>query len=240
MRTIALILACCGSLMAQTDTKNNNQAAGTAGRVTGKPYSATQVTHTVQTLANGSHIDRTATNLVYQDDQGRFRTELTNGQRRVVIQDPVAMVVYSIDMEHKTARKVEMKLPASAAQKTGDVSPVEEARVMARGNPNRQVEDLGSEFVNGVPALGVRVTTTIPVGVIGNDQELKSVTEQWYSNEIHAMVKTVTKDPRTGTSTYELTNIVRSPPDPLLFQLPPGFTITAGENPSAPAAAKNQ
>ena len=238
MKTIAFALACCGSLLAQTDSANYSQSA-MAGRVVGKPYSATQVTHSQQTLANGSHIDRTLTNLVWQDDQGRFRTEMTNNRRRVVIEDTVAMVVYIIDMEQKTVRKTEMRRVGPAAQKiAGDVSPVEEARAMARRSPNHLVEDLGSQFINGVPALGVRVTTTIPIGAIGNDQELKSVTERWYSNDVHALVKTVTTDPRTGVYTYELTNIVRSAPDPALFQVPAGLTITTVENASAPNARK--
>jgi hypothetical protein len=240
MRTIAFALACCGSLLAQTDNANYNPGAET-GRVVGKPYSATQVIHSQQTLANGSHIDRTITNLVWQDDQGRFRTEMTNDRRRVVIQDTVAMVVYIIDVEQKTVRKTEMRPVGPAAQKiAGDVSPVEEARAMARRSPNHLVEDLGSQFINGVPALGVRVTTTIPIGTIGNDQELKSVTGRWYSNDIHALVKTVTTDPRTGIYTYELANIVRSAPDPTLFRVPAGFAVTAVENGSLPTAVKKQ
>jgi len=229
MRLIAFALACCGSLWAQAANATYSPGAET-GRVVGKPYSAAQVTHTMQTLANGSHIDRTVTNLVWQDDQGRFRMETTDNRRRVVIQDMVAQLIYSIDMEHKTARKSAM-MPVREAQKiAGDVSPVEEARATARRTPNEMVEDLGSQSINGVSALGVRVTTTIPIGAIGNDQELKSVSERWYSNDIHALVKTVTTDPRSGIHTYELTDIVRSAPDPSLFQVPPGITVTTVED----------
>jgi hypothetical protein len=239
MRTIVFALICCGSLLGQTGNASNNQSAGT-GRVVGKPYSAAQVTHSVQTLVNGSHIDRTITNLVWQDDQGRFRMETTDDRRRIVIQDMAAMVVYIVDTEHKTARRDEMR-PVGGAQKiAGDVSPVEEARAMALRNPNHLVEDLGSQFINGVSALGVRVVTMIPIGAIGNDRELNSVTERWYSNDIGALVKTVTTDPRSGIYTYELTNIVRSAPDPALFQVPAGFTVTAVENGTLPTPAKKQ
>ncbi len=220
MKTIAFVLACCGSLLAQNE----------AGRVVGKPYSAAEVTHTQQTLANGSHIDRTVTNLVWQDDQGRLRTEMRDDRQKAVIQDPVAMVVYALDLKEKTVRKMEMRGPA--AQKiAGDVSPVEEEKAREQANAkaavsaSRQMEDLGSQFINGVSALGVRVTTTIPVGAIGNDQELKSVNERWYSNDIHAMVRTVTRDLRSGVNTFELTNIVRAAPDPALFKVPAGFTV---------------
>ncbi len=218
MKTIAVLLACCTSLLAQNE-----------GRVAGKPYSATEVTHSQQTLANGSHIDRTMTALIWQDDQGRVRMQPDDGQR-VIIQDWVAKVIYMLTLPQRTVRKSEMKGPA--VQKiAGDVSPVEDARAAekatagARAGTARQIEDLGTQFINGVSALGVRVTTTIPVGAIGNDQELKSVTERWYSNDIHALVRTVTKDVRSGVITYELTNIVRAAPDPSLFQIPAGFTM---------------
>ena len=217
MKTIGILLACCGCLLAQND-----------GRVVGKPYSATEVTHSQQTLSNGSHIDRTITTLVWQDDQGRVRTQPGDVQR-VMIQDWVAKVAYMLDLQQKTVRKSEMKGPA-VQRIAGDVSPVEEARAAeqataaTRAGTARVIEDLGTQCINGVSALGVRVTTTIPVGAIGNDQELKSVTERWYSNDIHAMVRTVTKDVRSGVNTFELTNIVRAAPDPALFQVPAGFT----------------
>jgi hypothetical protein len=233
MRMIALLAACCVSLLAQI-VKPANPESALAGRVIGKPFSATQLTHSVQTLVDGSHIDRTVTNLIWQDDQGRYRTETTDAPRRVVIQDTVAMVAYSIDLENKTARQTSMKLaPKKIA---GDVNPVEEERAMAVRTPNHHlVEDLGVQSMNGVPALGVRVTTTIPLGAMGNDRELKSVTERWYSNDIHALVKTITADPRTGTSTYELTNIVRAAPDPALFNVPPGITVNTVDNAALPS-----
>jgi hypothetical protein len=229
MKTVVVLLACCGILSAQTFNPSFGPGA-VAGRVVGKPYSATEVTRSQQTLANGSHIDRTVTNLIWQDDQGRMRTEMRDDRQKVLIQDWVAMVVYSLDLKQKTVRKIEIR-GAPAQKIAGDVSPVEEARAAeeagakARVGPGRLVEDLGSQFINGVSALGVRVTTTIPIGAIGNDQELKSVTERWYSNDIHAMVRTITRDLRSGVNTYELTNIVRASPDPALFQVPPGFTI---------------
>jgi hypothetical protein len=226
MKTIAVLVACCASLVAQND-----------GRVLGKPYSATQVIHSQQTLANGSHIDRTSTGLVWQDDQGRLRQEMGDDHERVVIQDPVAKVLYVLDMKQRTFRKNELRGPAAeGAQKiAGDVSPVEQAKAQeqamakAGNGQNRTIEDLGSQFINGVSALGVRITTTIPVGAIGNDQELKSVTERWYSNDIHALVRTVTRDARSGVNTLELTNIVRAAPDPALFQIPAGFSFVAND-----------
>ena len=44
------------------------------------------------------------------------------------------------------------------------------------------------------------------------------------TNSIHLIV--VEMDPRFGTSQTQLTNIVRAEPDPSLFQVPAGYTVT--------------
>jgi len=54
---------------------------------------------------------------------------------------------------------------------------------------------------------------------------LKNVTELWESRELGIMVKSVNADPRFGTTTYELTNISTSSPDPSLFRVPAGYTV---------------
>lgn len=225
------------SLMAQVGSSGSGSGpwqltVRQPGRVTGKPYSAIVVIRTRRTLENGAHIDNTATHLVWQDDQGRLRQEITGSRAAVAITDPVALCVYNLDPAHKTVRKGAMGPRAAEEMRkvAGDVHVVENARETASRMPNSSVEDLGSQYVNGVSAHGVRVTTVIPAGAIGNDVELKSVSERWYSNDIHALVKSVTNDPRTGVYTYELTNIVRTTPDPTLFQIPAGYTVVSAEN----------
>jgi hypothetical protein len=221
MRAIIPVLICCGGLWAQS------------GLVVGKPYSATQVTHLTRTLADGTHIDSTKTKRVWRDGQGRFRFQADGDEGQIVISDYIAGVVWNIDSKKKTARRIEMNPAAAAAARriAGDVSPFEEARAASARRPGELAEDLGSATINGVPALGVRVTTTIPKGAIGNDREMKSVEERWYSNEIHSLVRTVTTDPRMGgVATYELTNVIRAAPDPALFQVPAGYTVTTVSN----------
>jgi hypothetical protein len=90
-------------------------------------------------------------------------------------------------------------------------------------------EDLGERVIDGLVARGTRTTTVIPEGEIGNDQDITITHESWYSDEIEALVRSETKDPMTGTATYRLTNIVRSEPDPSLFDMPEDVNvITSG------------
>jgi hypothetical protein len=89
-------------------------------------------------------------------------------------------------------------------------------------------EQLGTQTIEGVAAEGTRVTFTIPAGKIGNDRPIVTVNERWYSPELQTVVLTKNSDPRMGETTYRLTNIDRSEPDPSLFQVPADYTVDEG------------
>jgi hypothetical protein len=91
---------------------------------------------------------------------------------------------------------------------------------------DRKIEHLPMQTIEGVAAEGTRTTLTIPAGQIGNEQPITTVTERWYSPDLQLTVMTTRSDPRTGTTTYRLTNINRSEPSPSLFQVPAEYTIT--------------
>jgi hypothetical protein len=86
-------------------------------------------------------------------------------------------------------------------------------------------EDLGTQVVEGVAATGTRTTTTIAAGAIGNEQPIQIVSEQWFSPELKVLVMTKHNDPRTGETTYRLTNILQTEPARALFEVPPDYTL---------------
>ena len=96
---------------------------------------------------------------------------------------------------------------------------------------NTTTEDLGSQTMEGVLVNGTRTTRTIPTGQIGNDAPIKIVTEVWTSPDLKTVVYSKRSDPRMGEQTFQLKNIVRAEPDPSLFSVPAGFTITDGPQP---------
>jgi len=89
-------------------------------------------------------------------------------------------------------------------------------------------EQLGSQTIEGVVAEGTRVTFTIPAGKIGNERPIVTVNERWYSPELQTIVLSKNSDPRMGETTYRLTNIDRSEPDPSLFQVPADYKVEEG------------
>jgi hypothetical protein len=86
-------------------------------------------------------------------------------------------------------------------------------------------ETLDSRTIEGVQASGHRWTTTIPAGAIGNDLPISIVSEEWVAPDLNVLVMTHRTDPRSGESSYRLTNIVQAEPDPSLFQVPPDYTV---------------
>ncbi|MFL6545931.1 MAG: hypothetical protein ACJ8LM_12220, partial [Candidatus Udaeobacter sp.] len=52
-----------------------------------------------------------------------------------------------------------------------------------------------------------------------------STSEIWYSPALQIVVSSKRNDPRTGESTYTLSNIQRGEPNPSLFQVPSDYTI---------------
>jgi hypothetical protein len=74
-------------------------------------------------------------------------------------------------------------------------------------------------------AEGTRTTTTIPAGDLGNEQPIHIVDERWYSPELQVVVMTRHSDPRSGETTYRLTNISRTEPSAALFQVPSDYAV---------------
>jgi hypothetical protein len=115
----------------------------------------------------------------------------------------------------------QVPVPAAAAGGGG----VRLMKTPGPDNPNVHREELPQQNIEGVAATGTRTTTVIPAGAIGNAQEIRIVSEQWFSPDLQVLVMTKHSDPRTGENTYKLLNVVRAEPDPGLFVVPADYTV---------------
>jgi len=223
---------------------------GQSNPVAGKPFSGVETRRTTQILGDGTHIDKSDTSNYYRDAQGRARSE---SKTKAMIYDPVAGVQYSLNLANRSYTKTLID-PHSGTHSIGAIgdntwwshsstsssgTPAQANRVYTttfNGQPvsvaKPVVEDLQPQTINGIYAKGKRTTTVIPQGAIGNDRDFRIINEQWTSDDLHVLVKSVNTDPRFANSSYELTNIVQGPPDPALFQIPGDFRQgTAPANP---------
>ena len=215
---------------------------GMGRTITGAPYSGVEVRDSQQVLANGNVITNHVQSNVARDSSGRTRTETTlpargpagaqSTPRTIVnVHDPVAGVMRTIDPQSKTVREVSIRRgpgrgangnPAGRGAGNGAAPRTPPA------DPNTVTETLAMQTINGVQATGTRVTHTIPAGQFGNAQAIQIVHETWMSPDLKVPVMVKTSDPRSGTSTTQLTNITRAEPDPSLFQAPADYTVTQG------------
>jgi hypothetical protein len=172
--------------------------------------------------------------------------------RQIVnISDPVAGVNYMLDVNDKTA--VKLPFPADRGRMkeehimmmgaAGDAVTVQRSIEIPDGPApagiavgtgteadsqnkiQRTSESLGTREMAGVTAQGTRTTETIPAGLIGNENPIVTISERWYSPELHMTVYSKRTDPRFGTTVYQLTGITRTEPDASLFQVPPDYTV---------------
>lgn len=209
--------------------------------VTGAPYSAVEVRTEQQVLSGGNVIQRQSQTTINRDSQGRVRTDTEMARtdpstgakttvKRISISDPVAGMVHELDPQNKTVNSMTVRrgggggrgmgLPPRA--NNGGVPPAPSA------DPNVQIENLGTQTINGVSATGSRITRTIPAGQIGNAQPIQVVQERWVSEDLKVPVMVKISDPRFGTTVTQLTNITRAEPDAALFQVPSDYTVRQG------------
>jgi hypothetical protein len=172
----------------------------------------------------------------------------------VLIEDPVTGEHITLDSNSKTAMKIgapQMKKGDEAAARNG-MPPMNGAimsgpmTVFTAGAPGTQTQtitvmkikaenamtttDLGTQTIEGVVAKGTKITHTIPAGEMGNDLPIVITTETWFSPDLKILVMSKSSDPRMGDTTYKLTNLSRSEPDPALFQIPADYTVKEQPN----------
>jgi hypothetical protein len=169
----------------------------------------------------------------------------------ISINDPVAGVAYVLEPHSHAARKIQafrvepgsgdrIRSPGGEGgaftintttngavtvnlRGTDEAKVREELEVTASRKP--RVEDLGSQAMEGVTAVGTRTTFTIPAGQIGNERAIEVVDERWFSPDLQTIVMTRHSDPRSGETVYRLTNISRAEPDHSLFEVPADYKL---------------
>lgn len=210
--------------------------------IRGVPYSAEQVSDQTQTLADGTHItQKTEVTKLFRDSEGRSRTErpMFRGMNPtlddlmiVEIVDPVSGFGYILDPYNHVAHRFAPPEGVGGPARSDEIRAVPSATVKPltpapprTDRPEVSTESLGSQIIEGVNAEGRRITRTLPVGMIGNDRPLVSVTESWSSPELRITILTKNSDPRRGESVTRMRNIDRSEPDPALFRMPADYQV---------------
>lgn len=205
--------------------------------VQGVPFSADVTTETTRILADGNRIHNEMHDKIYRDSEGRTRNEnsllLPNGETRqiVLIHDPIQHQTIHLDTQRKTADVFRLQAPSSNSQmplpqiKPSTLPTFTSHLETMHTEGTSHHEKLGTMYIEGILAEGVKVTRTTPAGLVGNDQPIVVTSETWSSPELKEILLNKTEDPQNGENIRKLSNIQRGEPDPSLFQVPPGFTV---------------
>jgi hypothetical protein len=192
------------------------------------PFSSTVTAEWTRTLEDGTSVTTTNYRTVMRDSMGRiFQERRTfvpkNGAEqpkvfRFEISDPATRVRRTCFAASRVCNvtgyfaptKVSVQ-PAGPLDKNGD-------RVLTR-------QDLGQNSMSGLDVTGTLETTTISIGVIGNDRPISITKEFWYSPKLGLNLSVKRVDPRSGTETFTVSDISLAEPDPKYFAVPTGFTV---------------
>jgi len=192
------------------------------------PYSGEESSVRTQILADGTQVsEKTVAGHLYRDPQGRTRSErliapgTPNETLIVELVDPAADVRYILDARNKAAHRFLLTPAPATKARLAEVAPSEDAA------PQQQygTEVLGQRMIGPVVAEGRRIVTTILPASGSNDHLAVVATEMWYSNALGLTLYSKVSDPRAGDTTYAITNLSLTTPDPALFQIPAGYTI---------------
>jgi hypothetical protein len=220
--------------------------------VRGAPYSAVAVTEHIQTLSDGNQIIKKSSAHYYRDSEGRVRTEtkidnvraLTSESKPVaviMIADPVAGRLYSLNPNEKTAEVQRYAMYSDSAKQKTEFSELAAAlrertrkaanqgtageTNAARSDERVKTEAIGPKMMEGVQVEGLLSVRTIPAGEIGNTRPIQIVDETWYSTDLHLRVLIRHSDPRSGDSLFRLESVNRSEPSSSLFQVPADYKV---------------
>jgi hypothetical protein len=151
-----------------------------------------------------------------------------DGPFTIMIEDPVAGVIYNLEVQNHTAQPLDIHHSLLAQPPNGSPIPPPPPPIkppLDQVRPKATSEDLGTQIIDGMEAHGRRVTRTFPPGSQGNDGPIVVTEETWNCPELDMIILSKTSDPRSGETITRITDLDRSEPDLSLFQVPPDYTI---------------
>jgi hypothetical protein len=197
----------------------------------GQPFSATVTIEVKRELKDGSVWQRVATSLIARNSQGQIHNEahmfVPLGLDRestllsVHIYDPQKRLNTFLNLNTHIARQSTLLREPAAAP------PANWAQMDQRFRPstNVQLEDLGTQMMEGFYVHGYRRTNTYDAKSTGTGRSIVVTDEYWYAEDIRLNLLEKHNDPRKGDFTTTVTQVNRTEPAGELFVVSPGFKV---------------
>ena len=145
------------------------------------------------------------------------------------VDDPVANTETRWDTTSKVVKVIHWAQSASNEDASAENCPA--ACDDTGANAWDVVEKLGTKAIGGFIAEGTRSSYTVPARQDHNDQSIVVVHASWYCPELKIIILETNDDPRSGTTSNELIDIVRGEPDATQYRPPADYVIRKLELP---------
>jgi outer membrane lipoprotein-sorting protein len=223
IRVLLMLLVSGAAMIAQTPKKSPSVRAEIE-------------VNTLTTLNDGNQLQKTVTQRFYRDSQGRMRME--NGNT-VTINDVVAHQILVLNLANHTAQRIPAPASALVQPRVGALqrSPLVNANTSQAQTPDGV--NLGSRNINGFDTDGKLMVSTIPANSsLGNKLPIQRTTRIWKSPALNLPLLVEIDDSVHGHITMQYKNLQAGVLlDPILFEVPPEFTVIERTGATRPAAS---
>ena len=191
------------------------------------PFSANVSTQWTRQTSDGATVVVKNRRMVARDSQGHVFEE----RRRFVPADSNSpSLLFQTDYVDPARRTRTLCFPANEICDVYNFfTPPSEASLpvgpLPDGKRYLSRENLGSDTIEGLETIGTRETISTSPGAVGNDREVVSTKEFWYSPRLGVNLVVKRFDPLQGTQVFTVSNINLSEPDARLFAVPAQFKV---------------
>ena len=191
------------------------------------PFSANVSTQWTRQTSDGATVVVKNRRMVARDSQGHVFEE----RRRFVPADSNSpSLLFQTDYVDPARRTRTLCFPANEICDVYNFfTPPSEASLpvgpLPDGKRYLSRENLGSDTIEGLETIGTRETISTSPGAVGNDREVVSTKEFWYSPRLGVNLVVKRFDPLQGTQVFTVSNISLAEPDARLFAVPAQFKV---------------
>jgi len=193
--------------------------------IAGKPFTAKDSIEWTRKLEDGSTVTTHLYAAMARDSQGRVYRERRSFVPANSNKEPklTETLVYDPIAGTKTACVIAKRQCTISSYRPATKFAPMPAGTFAGGTRTLERQDLGTNVIDDLNVTGTRETVTVAPGALGNDRPLATTREFWYSPDLETNLAVTREDPREGTQYIHLTDLSRSEPDPLTFEVPAGY-----------------
>jgi hypothetical protein len=243
MRSQFIVGICCGvvAILAASAPAGRAQADGNTfvTPIPNAPFSGTVRVERTDIQRNGNTLQLWSEREIARDNAGRIYNEFRPLVPTTTKTLPNPIVIHLYDPQNrmteylypaqKTYQMMILNRPPRTDTRDDFASPTGAA---APASELTRREDLGYRTIAGLEVHGVRVTQTLTAAESGTGQEVAVTNEYWYSEALRLNLATKHHDPRSGSVTTTMTQIVRAEPSAALFGVPADYTMAGVAKPS--------